>query len=134
LIADGVLHVLGLFVDLVPRKPQRLDEKQLDQAVSPQHPHRQCAALFGERGPFIRRVASELTFRERLQHARHGAGGNIEFLGELPGRNDLIPAPLADLQDRLEIVLDRQARHRVLSVLSGRGDAPRRDESEVRRL
>ena len=86
-VADGVLHVLGLFVDFVPGEVERLAQKLFDQPMPPQHAQRQCPAGGREPHAFVRRVGGQVALVERLEHARHRAGQHAEGGGDLPGRD-----------------------------------------------
>ena len=80
-IAHGMLHVFGFLVHLVPRDFQGLNQEQLDQPVSAEHPHGQFSTRRRENGSRIRRVAGELRFIKRFQHAGDGARQDRQRVG-----------------------------------------------------
>ena len=120
-LRDGVLHVLGLLVDRVPGHLQGLRQEEFQQPMPTEDPKRQLLPLPREPDPLIRRVRRQFPLRERLEHPRHGAGGDAHCLGELSGGDSPVPAlSRGDLVDRLDVVLDGQARHhRRPSALTG---------------
>jgi hypothetical protein len=107
-VAYGVLHMLRFFVHFVPGKVERLDEKQLDQPMAAHDAQRQRHARGRKPHAFIGRVGDELALAERFKHARDGAGRNAQRLGQL-ARGGVRTAGLADLKNRLDVVLDGEA-------------------------
>ena len=67
-VADGVFHVFGLFVNLVPREFEGLRQEQFDQAMSPQDTQRQPLAAGSEAHAFVSFVLDELRVSQRLEH------------------------------------------------------------------
>lgn len=108
-VAHRVFHVLRLFVNLVPRELERRREEQLDQPMAAHHAQRERGTLGREPSPFIRRVGGEPALAESLEHARDGAGRDVERFGNRAGRRRPLAGEAADLQDRLQIVFDGQA-------------------------
>ena len=84
-ITDGMLHMLRLFVDLIPREVERLDEEQLDQPVTTQHAQGEFAPLRRQRDPFVRAIVCQARFRERLEHAGDRARRHRQFGCQLTG-------------------------------------------------
>ena len=81
-IADGVLHVLGFFVNFVPGHFQRAREEQLDEPVTAEDTKGERAAGVGQAGAFIGDVLGEAAFAERLDNGE----GSI-FMLENPGQH-----------------------------------------------
>ena len=109
---DGVLHVLGLLVDLVPGHRERMDQEEFDEAMPPEDLEREPLAGGGEAGPFIRGVGREVGLGECLEHPRDGPRRDVEPLRERAGRYGLVGGPArGDQVDRLDVILDGQARH-----------------------
>ena len=59
----GMLHVLGFFMNLVPRHGERLGQEPLEQAMPADDLHRQSLARLGQASPFIGRIGCQIALR-----------------------------------------------------------------------
>ena len=112
-----MFHVLCLVVNLVPVEFQCLDEKGLDQVMTPDDSHGEPATGSGQVESPVRLVFRQPGFTESLCHAGDGPGGDSQGICQLSGGDRLFLLTSRDQVDRLDIVFNRQAGH---------GDDPRR--------
>ena len=111
-LGGRVLHVLGLLVHLVPRHVQGLHEEQLEQAVPTDHLQRQPFTRRSELRPLVWGIRRQVCLGERLEHPRDRARRYAHGLGKLARADPVARAVAAgDEGDRLEVILDGQARH-----------------------
>ena len=106
-LGEHVLEDLGLLVDPIPRHPELLREKQLQQPVMAQNLERHAPALRRETDAAIALVLHESQFGELADHRRDRSRRDAEPLGEL-GRRDGGPAARLERVDRLRVILDRR--------------------------
>ena len=73
-VTDGMLHVLGFFVNLIPCQVKRLRKKQFDQSMAAQHAHRDRTSFSRQSHTLVRSILRMARFGERLHHAGDSAG------------------------------------------------------------
>jgi 1-acyl-sn-glycerol-3-phosphate acyltransferase len=105
LLGDVVLQDLGLVVDAVPRHAE-LRQKQLEQAVVPDHLERDAPAVLGQRDAVVGLVRDEAELGEPADHPGRGGRGDPEPLGERVGRDLPVVRAALERVDRLRVVLD----------------------------
>ena len=127
-ITDGVLHVLGLVVHLVPAHVERAEQKEFDEPMPPDHPQCQHAAGPRQGHALVGLVRRQPRSVERLEHARDRAGGDVERRGDLPGAGRLPRLGGRDLIDRLDVVLDGQAWHGTLLLAPAVSHAQKKEK------
>jgi hypothetical protein len=112
-LADCVLELLGLVVNLIPRIAHHLNEEELDQPMPTSDECGEPLSGFRQRDAGIRLVLDEARLRKRLDHCRRGSRRHVERRGELPHWQQAwrrLEAIRADV-DGLEVVLDGARRH-----------------------
>ena len=87
-LRGGVFHVLGFFVDLVPRHGERLGQEPFEQPMPADDLHRQPLARVGQSSAFIGRISGEIGLGERFEHARDRPGRDVECLRQLAGSDE----------------------------------------------
>src|SRR3954468_12831110 len=102
-----MLDPLGLFVDLVVAVAQRDGEICLDHAMTPDRPHRGAAAGTRETHASIALVLDQLEVGEAADHAADRRRCEAKRFGDVV-RSDDAPVDRLELEDDLEIVLDRR--------------------------
>ena len=110
-VGDGVLHVFGLFVDLVPGEVEGLGEKGFEQPVATQHPEGERPPSGGEGDAGVGGVTGQATVGEGLEHAGDGPRRDPHRGGQLPGGHALLVFGKLQLQNRLQVVFNSQAGH-----------------------
>ena len=110
-IADGVLEMLGLVMDLVPTHVERPQQEQLEEAMATDDAQRQHPSRLRQCHSFIGAVRRQTGCVEGLEHARHRARRDVERRSDLAGRHRTPRLGRGDEVDRLHVVLDGQAGH-----------------------
>ena len=108
-----MLEAVCFDVDLIPAEAERLHQIQLQKAVMTDHLERHALAGRRERRAVVALVLDEPEGGEPLQHARGGRGADGKLIGDRGGRGRAV---VAELPDRLEVVLRRFTEHSVIIV------------------
>jgi len=103
-LGEDVLEHLGLGVHTVPGHAQAVGEKALQQTMVADNLQRQPAPLGGEAHAAVGDVAGQPQLVELLEHARDGARGDAQPLGQGICRYGLFRARL-QREDGLGVVL-----------------------------
>ena len=87
-LGHDVLELLGLVVHFVPAHAHHLDQKQLDEAMAPEHEAGELLAGSRQTHAAVRLVFGEPRLRQRLHHRRRRARRDAERRGDLPHRHE----------------------------------------------
>ena len=102
-----MLEHLGLGMNAIPRHPELLSEKQLEQAVMAQHLQRHTPTLVGQSHTVIWLVLDDPYLGQLVHHARHRSGRHPKPRRKIVRGNRRAAASLKRIH-RLRIVLHRR--------------------------
>src|SRR5436190_1298220 len=105
LLRRGMLQVLRLVMDAIPRIAEHLGEIALEDAMAAQGAQRGAAPFFRESHAAIRLVRDQTLIGEATHHPADRRGGDVEAQRDLIRRRGLRAA--LEVVDRLEVILYR---------------------------